>query len=355
MNTFDNFSILFQGDSIYLGEKVCPLGQITTEFLDWPAELLDQLRERTEALSPVLEEMIERKDRSLIPAVQKKLDAVYDLLITLPPYRDIEMDTELTRNAFLYLLEMPEVWEETMTEETEGHGYLHTLLTQMRELPDRLQAFRNQVRLMADEYFESLPKRNSEAYGAAFARYYRSLSRLGPITLPETEYEQSFPAHIKFVPAILPGQRQPAIVEEAQFGELHAFLYADFYRGLMRGNAPRRCHNCGRFFLLTRGYNTCYCNNIAPGETERTCRQVGAHRVAARLWAGETPLQREYATTINRIKSQRQSGKISRADFTRYEDEAKSLVAMVDRGELTDEEAIRKLDQISRIRKRRRT
>jgi hypothetical protein len=48
----------------------------------------------------------------------------------------------------------------------------------------------------------------------------------------------------------------------------------------MAGNAPRRCHNCGRYFLLTDGYNTCYCNNIAPGEAERTCRKVGAHRKA---------------------------------------------------------------------------
>lgn len=59
------------------------------------------------------------------------------------------------------------------------------------------------------------------------------------------------------------------------------FLYTEFYRALMAGNALRRCHNCGRYFLLTAGYNTCYCNNIAPGETKRTCRKVGAHKKSA--------------------------------------------------------------------------
>ena len=54
------------------------------------------------------------------------------------------------------------------------------------------------------------------------------------------------------------------------FTYLHDFLRTEFYRGLAIGNAPRRCHNCGRYFLLTAGYSTC-CGNIAPGEAERTC------------------------------------------------------------------------------------
>ncbi len=63
------------------------------------------------------------------------------------------------------------------------------------------------------------------------------------------------------------------IAEKAAFGSLTDFLRMEFYRGLAAGNAPRRCHNCGRYFLLTAGYNTCYCNNIALGEIERTLPQ----------------------------------------------------------------------------------
>ena len=70
------------------------------------------------------------------------------------------------------------------------------------------------------------------------------------------------------------------------FLNLLDFLEVEFFRGRTAGNAPRRCHNCGKYFLLTAGYNTCYCNNIAPGETERTCRKVGAHRKEEREKAG---------------------------------------------------------------------
>lgn len=352
MNTFDNFSIPFRENSVYLGGREIPLGQTTVEFLNWPAEPLEELQTRAEAFCTLCRRMVERRDTELISAVQKSSNAVYDILSTLPPYRDLEMDEELNRNAFSYLAEMPEEWEEIITPGTHGHGLMMDLIRQMEELPNQLRAFRSQVRHMADQYFAHLSTLDSKSYGVAFGRYYRTLSYQGFLHLPEQEYEQSFPAYIKFVPVILPGEDQPTIVEEAQFGELHAFLYTDFYRGLMRGHAPRRCRNCGRFFLLSNGYNICYCNNIAPGETKRTCRQVGAHRVAARLWAGDTPLRKEYAKTVNRLKAQRRTGKISGNDFIIFENQAKAILEQADHGELTDEEAMAQLHDINRMRER---
>ena len=227
-------------------------------------------------------------------------------------------------------------------------------LRKITELPERLEIFRSQVGLVLEVYFEELPKRNRQTYAEAYAKYYRDMVAGGELFFPDVEFEQSFQANVKFIPIVFNDREDvPLLAEETQFGELHAFLYTDFYRGLMRGNAPRRCHNCGRCFLLTRGYDTRYCNNIAPNETERTCRQVGAHRVAAKLWAGDTPLSKEYATTINRIKAQRRTRKISRDDFIGFENEAKALVEQAERGELTDEEAIRRLDRISRMRNRK--
>ena len=36
------------------------------------------------------------------------------------------------------------------------------------------------------------------------------------------------------------------------------------YRGMAAGNIPRRCHNCGRWFLLVGAYDTVYCRRTAP-------------------------------------------------------------------------------------------
>ncbi len=112
------------------------------------------------------------------------------------------------------------------------------------------------------------------------------------------------------------------------------------------GNAPRLCHNCGRYFLLTKGYNTCYCNNIAPGETERTCRKVGAHRKEAQGKANRTPAQKEYDRAYNRMKVRKQRGKISRDEWNAAVAKAQELVARSGRGELTDEELKNKLAEL---------
>ena len=355
MNSFDKFAVLFREDTVFTAKKAYPLGQVTADILNWDAAVLRDLRSRVEAFDAAAKQMLAEPGDETVHAAQRKLNDVFEIVKTLPPYRDLTMDWYGAYNVFPLLYEEDrERWDAAMTEGTPAQHDLQGFLRKITELPERLDVFRTQVMLVLEEHFEGLTTRNGDAYARAYAEYYQSMVAGGVLFYPDREFEQSFPAEIKFVPVVFKDQQDaPVLAEETQFGELHAFLYADFYRGLMHGNAPRLCHNCGRYFLLTRGYNTCYCNSIAPGETERTCRQVGAHRVAARLWAGDTPHSQEYAKTINRIKGQRRTGKISKSDFADFEDQAKALVNQVERGELTDEEAIRQLSKISRLRNRK--
>lgn len=120
----------------------------------------------------------------------------------------------------------------------------------------------------------------------------------------------------------------------------------EFFRGLSVGNVPRRCHNCGKYFLLTAGYNTCYCNNIAPGETERTCRKVGAHRKEARDRAGRTPAQIEYDRAYNRLKQRKNRKKITIDEWNVAVAKAQGLLERSERGELADEELKQQLDKL---------
>ncbi len=70
--------------------------------------------------------------------------------------------------------------------------------------------------------------------------------------------------------------RDVVLVERATFDSLHDFLYADLGKGALLGNAPRKCQLCGKWFFHERGDLAVYCDNIAPGEIEKTCREVGA-------------------------------------------------------------------------------
>lgn len=139
---------------------------------------------------------------------------------------------------------------------------------------------------------------------------------------------------------------QVVLGEVLRFNDLVSFIKTDFYRGLMHGNAPRKCQNCGKFFLLTNGYKTCYCNNIAPGETERTCRKVGAHIKEAKKKASETPAQQEYRKAYNRLKMRKARGKISIEEWNAAVAEAEELREQAERGELSELELRERLEKL---------
>lgn len=60
---------------------------------------------------------------------------------------------------------------------------------------------------------------------------------------------------------------------------LRDFLYLELGKAIGKGNAPRECRLCGKWFLHEQGDKTVYCERIAPRETEKTCREVGARAV----------------------------------------------------------------------------
>ena len=158
-------------------------------------------------------------------------------------------------------------------------------------------------------------------------------------TIFEEDFSQSFTVELNFVPMMhQTNLGEIFIAEKTTFDRLVTFLRTEFYRGLAAGNAPRRCHNCGAYFLLTSGYNTCYCNNIAPGETERTCRKVGAHRKEAREKANRNPARVEYDRTYNRLKQKKNRKKINLNEWNAAVAEAMRILEQSESGQLTDDE-----------------
>lgn len=69
------------------------------------------------------------------------------------------------------------------------------------------------------------------------------------------------------------------LLERYTFPSLRDFLYVEMGKAILKGNAPRKCRLCGGWFLHERGERSIYCERIAPGETEQTCREVGARAV----------------------------------------------------------------------------
>lgn len=79
--------------------------------------------------------------------------------------------------------------------------------------------------------------------------------------------------------ALLPLQGSVVLAERYTFPSLSDFLYVELGRAILYGNAPRQCRLCGGWFLHKQGDRALYCERIAPGETEKTCREMGARMV----------------------------------------------------------------------------
>jgi len=345
MNTFDKFSVLFWERDVTIGGRTLPLGQTATDILNLDGQVIAEIENRICAFQAKMRELPEQKNNGAVFPVQEKLNAVWDVVFSLPLYRDLPMDERTSRNLFPMLLSDKKKWNEVFTEGTEGNKMMYEFISRLEYFPESLRNFIGQVSGMLEFYFEQLTRRNSAAYAEAYAKYFRDMASAGPLFSGGMPFEQSFSVQVKFTPMRHPAKNgKNTLAEQAEFSALSHFLYTDFYRGLIAGNAPRRCHNCGRFFLLNRGYNTCYCNGIAPGETVKTCRKIGAHRKAQDL-SGATPAQLEYRKVYNRLKTRKNRGKLDADEWNAAVARALELKDRAERGELDDAELKRLYDK----------
>ena len=70
--------------------------------------------------------------------------------------------------------------------------------------------------------------------------------------------------------------RPPELVEKMYFDRLLDFVYVELMRGLQKGYVPKRCASCGRWFIQLPGATYAYCDGPAPGQEDKTCREIGA-------------------------------------------------------------------------------
>ena len=94
------------------------------------------------------------------------------------------------------------------------------------------------------------------------------------VSLGENLNVDAPPVNIQY--AVRETTEGPELVERVYFDHLTDFVYVEFMRGLQKGFVPKRCANCGQWFLQTPGVTFSYCDGPAPGETNKTCRDIGA-------------------------------------------------------------------------------
>jgi len=114
------------------------------------------------------------------------------------------------------------------------------------------------------------------------------------------------------------------LVEKMYFDHLADFIYVEFMKGLQKGFVPKRCANCGRWFLQEPGLTYHYCPQVAPGETELTCRDIGS-RASFRNKVKNNEIwqihQRAYKKYFARVRA----GTMTKPEFEVWSSEAERL------------------------------
>ena len=345
IDAVDDFTAFFYGERVFIGEREYPVGQCIVDILNLEESELVRLDRSLRDFYHAIQRIWQEGTQESVGSAREKLREVWRLVSRLPVYRDLDINWAQPVFRKNNLLET--FWDKVPCLTGEARADADKYLREMVGITELLRVFRTQISLMLDGYFEPLDRRNAEAYAVGVFQFYSDMVTASTLEHDAEPFEHSFPVKVAFVPMLSPTDGETIILaERTEFSHLLGFLEVEFYRGLAAGNAPRRCHNCGRYFLLTAGYNTCYCNSIAPGETERTCRKVGAHRKEAQGKANRTPAQVEYDRAYNRLKQRKNRRKITMDQWNTAVAKAQELLEQTSRGELSDVELKKRLEAL---------
>jgi len=114
------------------------------------------------------------------------------------------------------------------------------------------------------------------------------------------------------------------LVEKMYFDNLVDFIYVEFMKGLQKGFVPKRCANCGRWFLQEPGMTYNYCSQVAPGETELTCRDIGS-RASFRDKVKNNEIWKIHQRAYKKYFARTKKGTMTKTEFEVWVREAEQL------------------------------
>lgn len=119
----------------------------------------------------------------------------------------------------------------------------------------------------------------------------------------EGEYRLGDQIILQYVPMKKENSDDWMISEFFRFDTLQGLLKTDFVRGLMKGHFPRKCEHCGRYFLMTKGYHTRFCDMPSPEDPAMTCRQAAYKKAKSKELSKDDPKYQSYMRCRKRINT----------------------------------------------------
>lgn len=126
---------------------------------------------------------------------------------------------------------------------------------------------------------------------------------------------------------------KPLFTESYEFQDAVSFFFVDLMRGLKSNYVPKRCANCGKWFLITGGKYLEYCSNPLENDPSKTCRDIGAQEIYAQKCRND-PVWQTYTRAYKTHFARRTKGKMTPDEFRIWADNAILWRGQAERGEL---------------------
>ena len=314
--SYTNVKIEFGADCYWVGDdpKGIPYGTVLTEILNLDISVIQRSLD-------ALEETIEKKD------LQAALRAFMDLTRcfgSLPLYRfyleDFRFFGGMEVEAFA-IGEAKDAFAEAII------GRTLRLSELMRQTFDEIRSIRNRYGWFLDSMFKDAvfeKKKGQRKKPLARQIVNQNLEAyVSGISLGEDRETDAPPVNVQYAVRAEDGY-EPELVEKMYFDRLIDFVYVEFMKGLQKGFVPKRCAYCGEWFLQTPGATYAYCERIAPGETDKTCRDIGA-AVNFHSKVKNNPIWQIHQRAYKKYFARTTKGAMTKAEFEVWAREAEEL------------------------------
>ena len=78
--TYDQFTVFFYGDRVFVGRKVYPIGQCCVYIINLDESILDEIDRRVRQFIPAARKLPAEKTDSATVLAQERLNAVWELI-----------------------------------------------------------------------------------------------------------------------------------------------------------------------------------------------------------------------------------------------------------------------------------
>lgn len=349
---FDYFEVSFNKKESILKEKNFPLGYFANDVLEMDRMILREIDAKVKTFKDEFQCFLVSREATPSAQANEALTSLWHSIKKLPVYNLLTKYDNKINHLIKYMRENPEQVDDMLQAGTERNRMLNTWLYNIENLVPSIENFIRQTNFMLENYFEDLPNRKPESYVRAYANYRQDVINGYDIAEQANEdtneldlHNFDFPLSLSFKPKQHPKTEEIFLAEVVTFGTLESFLYIDLMKAMTAGNVPRKCNNCGKYFLAIGGYDTVYCERVAPNEQTKTCRKVGAHKKEKEK-NGSSMIQKEYTKTYNRLKTRKNRGTITNDQWNEKVGEIQDLKAKAKMGEISDVQYKRLMDEI---------